>query len=527
MYIRKRVFIPFFIIILFALGSMIFFYFRTGQPPIFALLQKPLECDLLIKNGTVVDGSGEKPFKADIAVSGEKIVRVGKFRAEAHRVIDAKGLMVAPGFINPHSHIDQTILKNPDAEASLMQGVTTEIVGVDGLSVIDFDRHFDEVSKKGTGLNYGSLVGQGSVRQAVKGNSIGAATATEIASMQGLVKKAMEQGALGLSTGLEYVPGVYTATDEIIELAKAASPYEGVYVSHIRNERDKVLEAVREALEIAKAAKLTAVISHIKVGSSVYDTSREQIIAKNTAEVIAAINDFRKEGGKAYADIYPYRVPWFQINKSPGQVVWKYPHEMILVSASENQGYVGRTVAEIASADNITPETVVKQLLADPSARVCVQNISEASIQQLLKAPFTVVGMDNNLFWGDPSYIPPQHPRNYGTYPRVLGHYVRSGLLTIEEAVHKMTGHTAKIYGLEKRGTIKEGNYADLVIFDPATISDMATYWQPRRYPKGIEYVIVNGQTAVSRGKYVYTDIKNGPEDNRRKGVRAGKIIRR
>lgn len=525
MYIRKGIFVPALIIILFAIGSMIFSFFQADGHPIFALIQKPVQCDLLIKNGTIVDGTGGKAYQADIAVTGDKIVQIGRFRAQAKRIIDAKVLIVAPGFINPHSHIDQTIMDNPDAEASLMQGVTTEIVGLDGLSVLEFDRHFEEIAKKGTAVNYGSLVGQGSIRQAIMGNSTGPATPAQIASMQGLVKKAMEQGALGLSTGLEYIPGKYTPTGEIIELAKAASPYKGVYVSHIRNERDNVVGAVKEALEIGTAAKMTTVISHIKVGSSVYDASRERIIAKNTAEVIAEINAFRQEGGKAYADIYPYRVSWFQINKSPQQVVWKYPSEMLLVSSASNKSNIGKTISQIAAAEKTDPGSVIQRLLGDSDALVCVQNLSEESITQLLQAPFTVVGMDNAIYWGDPSYIPPEHPRNYGTYPRVLGDYVRNGTLTIEEAVHKMTGLTADIYGLEKRGIIQNGNYADIVIFDAAAIKDKSTYWQPQEYPSGIEYVIVNGQLAVSGGKYLYTGSKNNTGGGGA-GVRAGKIIR-
>ena len=473
MLIRKRVLFSIFILILAALGSMIFFLSRDSREPA-ALPEQPLNCSLLIKNGTIVDGTGKNAFKADIAITGEKVVRIGSFSAKADKTIDAGGLIVAPGFINPHSHIDQTLMTNPRAEASLMQGVTTEIVGLDGLSVVDFDSHFDQVVKNGTGVNYGSLVGQGSIRQAVMGNSTRRATANEIASMQQMVKKAMEQGALGLSTGLEYTPGISTTTEEIIELAKAISPYKGVYVSHIRNEKDNVVGAVKEALEIGKAAQVPAVISHIKVGSSIFDSSREQIIAQNTEAVIKTINDFRREGGEAYADIYPYRVTWFQINRPPGQVVWKYPADIVLVSACSNKSFIGHTMAEIAAAEGTSAGAIAQRLVEDSSALVCVQNLTEASIQRLLKAPFTVIGMDNTIYWGDPSYIPPEHPRNYGTYPRVLGTYVRRGLLTMEEAVHKMTGKTAKIYGIERRGTIKEGNYADLVIFDAQTVQDLS-----------------------------------------------------
>lgn len=514
MFIKKRVLIAALLVALTFLSALAFKYFRGNYPPILSLIEKPVECDLLIKNGVILDGTGGKSFTSDIAIAGDKIVRIGRFRVEAEKVIDADGLVVAPGFINPHSHIDQTIFEQPEAKASLLQGVTTEIVGLDGLSAVKLDRHFKQISTNGTGVNYGSLIGQGSIRQVVLGNSDRPASQEETAAMQALVTEAMEQGAFGLSTGLEYIPGVFTPTNEIIELAKAVSPYKGVYVSHIRNERDNVAAAVKEALEIGRATDVPVVISHIKIGSSIFNGSREQVIARNTQNVIKAITDYRKNGGKAYADLYPYLVSWFQMNKLPRQTVWTYPGEMILVSASSNKDYIGKTITEIAEIENVPASEVVQQLISDPLARVCVNNLSEASLRSLMKQPFVVIGMDNTTYWGDPSYIPPQHPRNSGTYPRVLAEYVRRHkILTLAEAVHKMTGLTAQIYGIEKRGLIREGYFADLVIFDPETVNDRATYSQPGLPPKGVEYVMINGQLAV--------------EENQFKGIRAGKILRR
>ena len=496
--------------VLLGISAMLLWSFDKIHDPLSALIEKPVKCDLLIKNGTVVDGTGAKGYQGDIAVTGDRIVQVGRFRAEAKQVIDAEGLVVAPGFINPHSHIDQTIFNDPGAKTSLLQGVTTEITGLDGLSAVNLKHHYAEVSQQAIGINYGSLIGQGSIRQAVMGNSSRPASKEEIASMQALVKTAMEQGAFGLSTGLEYIPGVYTPTGEIIELAKEVSPFKGVYVSHLRNERDNVVGAVKEALEIGKSAGVPAVISHIKVGSSIYDASRESVIARNTGEVLNTITKYRKEGGKAYADLYPYTVSWFQINKSPQQTVWTYPSPMLLVSASSNKSYIGKTITEIATAQKVPSATIAQQLLADPQAKVCVNNLSETSMRRLLEAPFTVIGMDNTTYWGDPSYIPPAHPRNFGTYPRILGQYVRKNVITLEEAVHKMTGLTAEIFGLDKRGIIREGYFADLVVFDPRTIKDQATYWQPTLAPVGINLVVVNGRIAVDKGNL---------------GIRAGKII--
>ena len=275
-------------------------------------------------------------------------------------------------------------------------------------------------------------------------------------------------------------------------------------------------------MEIGRSAGIPAVISHIKVGSSIYDDSREEVIAKKTGEVLAAINEYRDDGGEAYADIYPYIVSWFQINKHPEQVVWNYPGKLVLVSSASRENYIGKTVAEIAVEENISPAAVAGKLAADPKALVCLQNLSETSMRRLLKAPFTVIGMDNTIYWGDPSYIPPKHPRNAGTYPRVLGEYVRSNkVLTLEEAIYKMTGMTAEIYGIDRRGLIKEGFFADFVIFDPDKIQDKATYWEPDLPPVGIEYVLVNGQIAVEKGNLVRTDSNKGAQ-----GIRAGVIIR-
>jgi len=518
-----------FILILFILAAactaLVFWSFSGDRPPFSMLLEKPDHYDVLIKNAAIADGSGKKTFKGDIAVTGDRIARVGSFRATADLIIDAKGLVAAPGFINPHSHIDQTILKEPEAGASLAQGVTTEIVGTDGQSAVDLQKHFAEVSQKGPGVNYGSLAGQGSIRQAVIGQSTRPANEKEIASMKTLVKKAMEDGAFGLSTGLEYIPGVYTPAEEIIQLAKAVHPYKGVYVSHIRNEKDGVVGAVKEALEIGKAAGIPAIISHIKVGSSVYDPSREQVIAHNTGVVLEAIHNYRKQGGKVYADIYPYRVPFFMVNKRVDEVYWRFPPDMILVSASSNKNYWGKTIGEIAAAKKVPAGTIAQELSADPQAKVCINSLSQASIDRLIREDFTMIGMDNVTYWPDPSYVPPAHPRNYGTYPKILAEYVREkGLLELEEAVHKMTGLTAQVYGIPDRGFIREGYFADLVIFDPERVADRATYAKPTLSPEGILHVIVNGQVALSKGGNAVKTAQG--KSGGLTGIRAGKIIK-
>lgn len=495
----------------------------TGMPPFSGLVEKPPHYDLLIKNAEIIDGSGGRIFQGDVAVAGDYIEKVGRFRATADLEIDARGLAVSPGFINPHSHIDQTIAKDPEAQASLLQGVTTEIVGVDGRSAADLEKHFAEVSHEEIGINYGSLVGQGSVRQAVLGSDSRTATQSEITAMQAMVKKAMEQGAFGLSTGLAYLPGTYTSTEEIIRLAQAAAPFKGVYVSHIRNESDRVISAVKEALDIGKGARIPVVISHIKISSSINDPSREEVIARNTETMIKTISAYQKSGGQVYADLYPYRVSFFLINRRLEEVLWRYPLDNILISAGSKQGHLGKTITEIAEEEDAEPGVIAQRLAGDPQTKVCVNNLSEASLRQLLQADFTMIGMDNVVYWPDPSYLPPAHPRNYGTYPKILGEYVREeGVLPLEKAVHKMTGLTAQVYGIQKRGFIREGYFADLVVFDPQTIRDRATYWEPNRPPQGVMYVIVNGKPAVSKG-----DNKPGnPGARVLTGIRNGKIIR-
>lgn len=509
------------LILLLSLSAGIF-WLSEGKPPFFSVFEKPAHYDLLIKNGNIADGSGRKLFRGDLAVNGEKIARVGRFRATAEKTIDAEGLVVSPGFINPHSHIDQIILSDPDVPASLLQGVTTEIVGVDGQSALNLEKHFSEVSAKGMGINYGSLVGQGTVRLAVMGGSDHPATAKEIASMQALVKNAMEEGAFGLSTGLEYLPGVFTPTEEIIQLAKTVSPYKGLYVSHIRDEGDNVADAVKEALEIGRRAGVPAVVSHIKVGSSINDGSRQKVLVHKTNEIVETIKDYRDSGGKVFADLYPYRVGFFLVNRRPEEVLWRFPKDIIFVSGGSHQNFLGKTISQIAASEGVQPEIIAQRLVADPNSRVSVNSMSEASLRTFLEQDFTMIAMDNVTYWPDPSYTPPAHPRNYGTFPRILGEYVRGGVLSLEEAVHKMTGLTAQVYNIPQRGFIKEGFFADLVIFDPRTIRDRATYWEPGLPPQGIFHVLVNGQPAVSKGTYALA----AAQPNGLTGIRGGKIIK-
>ena len=496
----------------------------SAVPVFFKFGEEPTRYDLLIKEALVIDGSGDKGFEGDIGIIDKRITAVGDLNAVGDVEIDSSGLVAAPGFINPHSHVDQIIEENPDAAASLLQGVTTEIVGMDGQSALDLDKHFKHVISDGIAVNYGSMVGQGSVRRSVVGENNRRASQNEINTMKSLVEQAMEQGAFGLSTGLEYVPGIYTPTEEIIELAKAAAPYNGIYASHIRNESDRIVSAVREALDVGRKAGTAVVISHIKVGTKATGAGSEKIIMQNTAKVISLIEEYRQSGGKVYADLYPYRVPWFQINRKLNEVFWQVPDSRIIISRSSKKSYVGKTLAEAAEAENIAPGVLAQRLIADPETRVCVLRLSEDSIRTLLQEDFTMVSMDNNITWDNIASRPPTHPRNYGTYPRVLGKYVRENkVLTLEQAVHKMTGLTASVYGIDHRGLIKEGYFADIVIFDPKRVNDRATYWKPEVPPAGIIHVLVNGRQAVRHGEYIYVS----SDKIHPRGVRSGMILKK
>lgn len=460
---------------------------------------QPILYDLVIRGGLVVDGSGAAPQPGDVAILEDRVVKVGDLGAyEALEEIDAAGLAVAPGFINPHSHThDQT---NPhvdlDATASLMQGITTELGGMDGRSPLPIGEALSRLEQEGTGVNFGLFVGHGTVRAKVMGNGPGAPTHEQLAAMAGLVRQGMEEGAFGLSTGLEYVPGKYAATAEIAALAAEIQPYGGLYSTHLRSEGDELVEAVEEALAIGMEAGVPVEIAHLKV---VYPRNwgKEE-------QVVALIDAALAQGQRVFADVYPYLAPDYGVNRPFSEWARALPPEHLQIVSAADPALVGKNLTQAAAYLGDTPEQAAERLAADPSVRVVAEVSSDVAMRLFYQQPWTVVSTDGEAQprQADPAEARRYHPRSYGTYPRLLGQFVREEqMLPLEKMIHKMTGAVAEQVGLANRGCLRPGCFADVVVFDPETVRDQATWLSPQAYPTGIHHVLVNGVFAVRDGQ--------------------------
>ena len=464
----------------------------------------PAQYDLVIRGATVVDGSGAPGVTADVAVTGDKIAFVGPLgRYTAKQEIDARGLVLAPGFINPHSHTHDFI--NPyedlDATASLMQGITTEFGGVDGRSPLPVGAELDRLAAGGTGVNFALFVGQGSVRGKVMGNSAGAAGASQLDAMKQLVRQAMEEGAWGVSTGLEYAPGSAALAPEIAALVAEAKPYGGFYSTHLRSEGDQIVPALQEALSIAKQADVPLNISHFKL-VQYQNWGKEDQVVQLLEQAIG-------QGQKVFADVYPYLAPDYAINRPLSEWAKRLPPEYLVITRANNAALVGKTVAEAAGVLGVPVDQAVAQLSAPGSGVAVVALItSEKAMVRFYRAPWSVVSTDGEA---QPKLATPAdalahsfHRRSYGSYPMLLGHYVRDEqMLTLEAAIRKASGAVADNVGLKDRGYVKAGYYADLVLLDPKTIADRTTWTSPQEYPAGIAHVLVNGTFAVKDGQRV------------------------
>lgn len=517
-----------------------------------------MDFDLAIVNGRILDGTGNPWFRADIGIKNGKIEFIGKIKeSSAEIIIDAKNLIVCPGFIDIHSHSDFTVLVDPKAESKVMQGVTLEVVGNCGSSAapmndflrehrekylkptlgeeIEFDwktmnQYFKKLETKGVAVNIASYVGHGTVRACVLEFSDRQPTSSELEEMKELVAKAMEDGAMGLSTGLIYTPGCYAKTDEIIELAKIAAEYGGIYASHIRGEGATLIEAVKEAITIGEKASIPVEISHFKAsGKPNWGKVREAI------EIIL---EARRRGIDVTADQYPY------IASSTGLVAllpkWvreggaekilerlrdseirskireemrsytlrdrEYWSRIMISQVEKNKQFEGMRIAEIAEKLNKDPIDTVLDLILEEETIVRMINfgICEEDVETIMKLPWVMIGSDGRA-------VSPQgklgegkpHPRYYGTFPRVLGRYVREKkVIPLEMAIRKMTYLPAWRLGLRDRGIIREGAWADIVVFDPEKVYDKATFINPHQFPVGIHYVIVNGEITVKDGKH-------------------------
>ncbi len=521
--------------------------------------------DYIIKNVRIVDGTGMPYFHGEVAVKEGIITRVGwKIAEGASRVLDGHGMVLAPGFIDSHSHSDTTWFMDPRGESKLMQGVTTEVTGQCGgspapttgktrdgmvdpeasaeLTFPTFAEYLDALEKNGVGLNIAPLVGHGSLRSAVLGYEDRPPATPEINEMKKLLVEAMEAGAFGYSSGLIYPPGSYAGTPELIELAKAMAPFGGIYATHMRNEGGDLLQSVAETLEIGRAAGVPVQISHHKV------TGNEKVwgLVKDSLEMI---DEARKEGLDVLCDQYPYaasatsfktNIPaWAHVGgpkallsrlKDPNTVLrikkeWEnkragggWSHLMITNVRSERNRFAqGKRIPEIADIWGIPEvEAAIRRLVEeDVEVREADFGMCEEDVKTVMAHPCVMIGSDSSSTALDgPLAKGHPHPRTFGTFPRVLGKYAREEkVLSLERAVYKMTCMPAARLKLWDRGILRPGAAADLTLFNPDTVIDTATFEAPRSYPKGIEWVMVNGRLAIENGKHT--------------GRIAGKVLRR
>jgi N-acyl-D-amino-acid deacylase len=467
--------------------------------------------DTIIRNGMIYDGNGGEPFKGDVGIKADTIAFIGDLsNASAKNEVNANGKAVAPGFIDTHSHHAGNLFNHRDLIAATSQGITTIIIGQDGGSNFPLSDFYKKLSDTAVAVNIGSYSGHNTIRDSILGKDYKRiATQDEIEKMKLLLKQDMEAGAVGLSTGLEYDPGIYSSNDEVLQLAKEVAPYGGRYISHIRSEDRYFWKAIDEVIIIGKEAKIPVQVSHIKL-------AMHNIWGKADS-LLALFDAARKNGIDITADIYPYAFwnstikvlfPSRNFNdEKEAELILKeitLPNDIILGSYEVKPEYAGKSLAEIAKLENKTPARMLVELIAriddweKENGRECQENImatsmSEADIKKLMQWSHTNICSDGSSGG--------THPRGYGAFTRVLGKYVnKEKALTMTQAIYKMTGLSAQQMGIKKRGLIKPGYYADLVMFDPETISDEATVAEPHKLSEGIETVWVNG-TIVFQNK--------------------------
>ena len=483
--------------------------------------------DVLVRNGTVVDGTGAPRRRADVGITGDRITFLGDAganRVAAAKTIDASGLIVAPGFIDPHTHTAGD-LSNPNRKANLaylMQGVTTVVTNNDGGGSIQIAKLLDGWTKSGIGTNAAVYIGQGSVRGAVMGMSDAKPSAAQLDSMRALVARGMDEGAIGMSTGLYYAPGSYSSTDEVIELAKVAAARGGIYDSHIRDESSYtvgLIASVNEVIRIGREAHLPVHISHIKaLGADVWGLSDS---------VTAIMRRARADGVNITACQYPYTASGTSVGASllprwaevdgRDSLAWRIKtpttHERLVTEMIENMRrrggpntllivggrdstIRGKRLDEIARARNTTPIEAAMQIILAGDASVASFNMDEKDIQNFMKQDFIVTCSDGS----------DGHPRKYGTFPKLFHEYVQQKhVLTLERAIERSSAETAKILELKDRGVLAPGAYADVVVFDAATFADRSTYEQPALPAVGVRYLLVNGVLTIDGGTYTGT----------------------
>lgn len=506
------------------------------------LLVKAQQADILIRNGKILDGTGNSWYYADVAVKEGKIIAIGKLASyTASQIIDAKGLIVAPGFIDVHTHCEGDEKKNPQANNFLLDGVTTVVTGNCGSSNTNLATYFSLLDSVKMSINIASLVGHNDVRKAVMGTVMRDPTELEMQKMETIVAQAMKDGAVGLSTGLIYIPGTYSKTEEVVRLAQVASSYGGVYASHMRDEGDSVTEAIAEAIYIGRVANIPVEISHFKLsGQQNWGRSKQ---------TIAMIEAARKEGLDVTIDQYPYTASstnlgtlmpdWIMadgqdsivarlnnpaIQQQVAAIMMKklakrklkhfsYP---VVAYFKADTLFNGKSIEEVnvlKGKKHTAKEEAytVMQMVQQGGAQMVFHGMGDEDVKRIMQYSF-------NMFASDASIrqfgVGAPHPRGYGTNARVLAKYVREEhVISLEEAIRRMTSLPAQKFQLKNRGLLREGFAADIVIFNEATVKDLSTYEQPHQYSTGFKYVLVNGKVVI--------------ENEQHNGTRSGMVLRK
>ncbi len=498
------------------------------------------DCDILIKNGKIIDGAGNSWYYGNIAVKDGKILKIGRdVNPPAKKIIDAKGLIVAPGFIDVHTHLEGDEIREPNATNFILDGVTTCITGNCGSSNVDIGKYLRWIDSLKLSINVATLVGHNDIRKAVMGRANRDASVVELQQMETLVDKAMKEGAVGLSTGLIYIPGTYTKTPEIVALAKVAAKYDGVYATHMRDEGDSVTYAIEEALTIGREANIPVEISHFKL-SGQHNWGRSK-------ETVAMIKKAREEGLEVTIDQYPYTASSTSISTLlPDEVLadgqdsikarlqrpeirkqvtnhilarlkkrkLKHLSYAVVAFYGPDTTYNGKSIEQInllkgkKHKAKFEAETVM-DIMMNGGASAVFHGMGEEDVRRIMQYPFNMFASDATirvLNAGMP------HPRGYGTNARVLAKYVREEkVISLEEAIRRMTSLPAQKFQLKDRGILKEGMAADIIIFDEKEVKDVSTFEKPHAYSTGFHFVIVNGVLTVENEKHL--------------GVRAGKAL--
>jgi N-acyl-D-amino-acid deacylase len=492
-----------------------------------------MDADLIFAGGTVIDGTGGPAVRADVAVADGRIVAVGPdLELAGGRRLDVADAVVAPGFVDAHTHDDFALLIHPDMAFKVRGGVTTCVVGNCGMGAAPFGPasttaaafhpgarlepwdgyagYLDRLEAHPPAVNAAVLVGHGTVRAQVLGRRTGPPSDTALERLAGHVSEGMAAGCIGMSTGLIYEPGRHAATDELVALAEVVAGHGGLYASHLRNEGDRLLEALAEAIDIGRRAQVPVVISHLKA------TGRANW--GRVADALALIDSAVAEGLTVAADQYPYTagstvlaalVEQGSFDGDGGGLGRTEPEAVVIASAPDVEDRVGLSIAELADRLGSGPADAARRQVADePRTTVVLHTMSEDDVRTVLAHPGIMIGSD-----GLPTLEGRPHPRLYGTFARVLGRYARDqGVLSLEEAVHRMTGRPAAVFGLAGRGVVAIGSVADLTVFDPSAVLDLGTYDEPHLPPAGIRHVLVGGEPVVF--------------DGRPTGARPGRVLR-